>query len=350
MGFLVLRKRRKIMSISTMTYQVKGEFQLESGRSIHDLQLSYTTLGTLSPSKDNVIWIFHAMTANSNPTEWWPGMVGQGKFFDPNNYFIICVNMPGSCYGSTGPLDIDPVTGKPYHKSFPFFTSLDMARSFQALKNHLGIEKIYLGIGGSMGGQQLLSWACMEPELFDYIVPIATNAFHSPWGKAFNASQRMCIEADPTWKEDHPDAGKEGMKVARSIALISYRHYETYWSTQQDDKSTLDHYKSESYQRYQGEKLAKRFNAYSYYVLSKSMDSHHLGRGVESAEKMLANIKSNSLTIGISSDILFPVKEQEFIAAHIKKGSLEIIDSNYGHDGFLLEDEKITMLLKKLTT
>ena len=338
------------MDIRTNTYHVEGAFQLESGKQIQGLHLTYTTIGKLTATKDNVVWIFQAMTANSNPAEWWPGMVGKGKFFDPEKFFIICVNMPGSCYGSTGPLDINPETGKPFYKSFPFFTSLDIARSFQLIKNSLGIEKIFMGIGGSMGGQQLLSWACMEPTLFQYIVPIATNAFHSPWGKAFNASQRMCIEADPTWQEDDANAGKEGLKVARSIALISYRHYETYGSTQQDELPTYENFRSESYQRYQGEKLAKRFNAYSYYMLTKTMDSHHLGRGGNSAIEKLSQIKSRCLVIGISSDLLFPVSEQEFIAANIKNATLEIIESIYGHDGFLLEDDTISRLLKKLTT
>lgn len=327
------------------TYQYKGVLTLESGYRVEGLQLAYTTIGEISSSRDNVIWIFHAMTANSDPSEWWPGMVGEGKFFDPKNHFIICVNMPGSCYGSTGPLDHDPQTGRPYYHSFPFFTSTDMARAYDQLRTALDIDKILMGIGGSMGGQQLLAWSAMQPELFEHIVPIATNALHSPWGKAFNASQRMSIEADPSWKEKNPEAGREGMKVARSIALISYRHYETYDRTQQDDRQVIDNYKSESYQRYQGEKLAKRFNAFSYYMLTKSMDAHHLGRGLLETEEMLGRIRSKCLVVGISSDLLYPVSEQQFIAKHIPGARLEVIDSFYGHDGFLLEYEKLTEIL-----
>jgi homoserine O-acetyltransferase/O-succinyltransferase len=336
------------MEKKTHTYRYHGTLELESGKSIRDFDLRYTTLGKLSEKKDNAVWIFHGMTANSDPSEWWPGMVGEGKFFDPARFFIICVNMPGSCYGSTGPLDINPDTGKQYLHSFPFFSSLDMARAFDVLRKHLSIEKIFLGIGASMGGQQLLSWATTHPDLFEYIVPIATNAFHSPWGKAFNASQRMCIENDSTWTTDSASAGMEGMKVARSIALISYRHYDTYELTQQDLDMAIENNKSESYQRYQGEKLAKRFNAISYYTLTKSMDSHHLGRGILDAESMLAKIQSKTLIIGISNDVLFPAKEQSFLAAHIPHATLEIIDSVYGHDGFLLENERITQLLNNL--
>ena len=330
------------------TYHYQGTLALESGKTIRDFKLAYTTLGTLSEKKDNAVWIFHGMTANSDPSDWWPGMVGEGKFFDPQKFCIICVNMPGSCYGSVGPLDINPDTAKPYFHQFPFFSSLDMIKAFDALRKQLGIEKIFMGIGASMGGQQLLSWATQQPTLFNYIVPMATNAFHSPWGKAFNASQRMCIENDPTWKLDDEKSGMEGMKVARSIALISYRNYETYEHTQQDTDKAIEHTRSESYQRYQGEKLSKRFNALSYYVLTKSMDSHHLGRGILEAEEMLAKIQSTTLIIGISSDVLFPVKEQKFLAAHIPHARLEIIDSMYGHDGFLLEDERITKLLNDL--
>jgi len=330
------------------TYHFKGTLKLESGKSIQDFNLAYTTIGELSAEKDNAVWIFHGMTANSDPSDWWPGMVGEGKFFNPEQFFIICVNMPGSCYGSTGPLEINPATQKPYLHSFPFFSSLDMVNAFDALRKHLGIEKIFLGIGASMGGQQLLYWSTQQPDLFKFIVPIATNAFHSPWGKAFNASQRMCIENDSTWSQENEQAGMEGMKVARSVALISYRHYETYDQTQQDADKAIENTRSESYQRYQGEKLAKRFNAISYYMLTKSMDSHHLGRGILEAEEMLAKINSKTLIIGISSDLLFPVKEQQFLAAHIPGARLEVIDSIYGHDGFLLENDRITSLLNDL--
>jgi len=321
-------------------------FTLESGISVPGFHLAYTTHGKLNETKSNVIWIFHALTANSDPTEWWPGLVGDGKFFDPSKYFIICVNVPGSCYGSFGPLDIDPKTNEPYYHNFQFFTIKDIIKSFRLLKDELGIKKIHLGIGGSMGGQQLLEWAIDEPELFEHIAPLATNAYHSPWGVAFNASQRFCIETDPTWKQKDPRAGIEGMKVARGLALISYRHYETYFRTQSEDSTEkFEVFKSESYQRYQGEKLAKRFNAFSYYFLSKSMDSHNVGRGKASIEAALKMIKAKTMVIGITTDILFPINEQQFLAEHIPGAEFQTIHSPYGHDGFLLEFEKISQLL-----
>jgi len=327
-------------------FHVDNPITLESGKVVPKYHLAYTTYGKLNPQKDNVVWIFHALTANSNAADWWPGLVGEGKLFDAEKYFVICVNMPGSCYGSTGPLDKNPETGETYYHDFPFFTPRDMVRSYQPLRQFLGIEKIKIGIGGSMGGQQLLEWAIEEPELFENIFPIATNARHSAWGIAFNASQRMSIEADGTWKEKNPDAGMEGMKAARSIALISYRHYETYHASQSEHHiDKIENYKSESYQKYQGEKLSKRFNAFSYYFLSKGMDSHNVGRGRGSIENALQMIKAKTTAIGITSDILFPVNEQQFISENVPGGRLFTIDSLYGHDGFLLEYEQIEKII-----
>ena len=336
------------------TFSYNKSFTLEGGRTLPYLHLAYTTHGKLNADKSNVVWIFHALTANSNPAEWWPGLVGEKKLFDPEKYFIVCVNMPGSCYGSIGPLDNDPLTDKPYYHNFPMFTTRDMARAYRLLKDHLGLKKIHIGVGGSMGGQQLLEWAIEEPELFEFIFPIATNAEHSSWGVAFNASQRWCIENDATWKEEHVDAGLEGMKIARSIALISYRHYETYFKSQHGfttdtEAATIDKqiFKAETYQRYQGEKLAKRFNAFSYYFLSQGMDKHNVGRGRDSVRTALQSIKAKALVISISSDILFPTTEQELLAAYIPNAQLKVIDSYYGHDGFLLEYETIETLVKE---
>lgn len=321
------------MPFSVKIFSYKEGFQLESGSTLPGFHLAYTTTGELNQAKDNVVWVFHALTANSNASEWWPGLIGDGQLFNPAEHFIICVNMPGSCYGSISPLD-----RADFFHNFPLFTIKDMVAAYQKLKDFLGIDKINIGIGGSMGGQQLLEWAVTEPGLFNHIIPIATNAQHSPWAIAFNAAQRISIETDETWKEKNEYAGINGMKAARSIALLSYRNYETYHSAQSEtDNTSFRDFKSESYQRYQGEKLAKRFNAFSYYFLSKSMDSHNIGRGRKSIQQALKKIEAKTLVIGISSDILFPTTEQEFIADHITGAELNIIDSTYGHDGFLLE-------------
>jgi homoserine O-acetyltransferase/O-succinyltransferase len=328
--------------MATKIFNYQQSFVLERGRVLPSYHLAYSTLGELNVAKDNVVWVFHALTANSSPEEWWPGLVGEGKLFNPANHFIVCVNMPGSCYGSTGPLDTDAATGLPYFHDFPFFTTRDMVRAYQPLKEFLQIEKIFIGIGGSMGGQQLLEWAVEEPDLFENIIPIATNAQHSPWGIAFNATQRMAIEADTSWKDKSAEAGTDGMKAARSIALLSYRHYSTYDTTQAETADeVLESYRAEQYQRYQGDKLAKRFNAFSYYFLSKGMDAHNLGRSRDSSTAALKRIKANALVIGIETDILFPVNEQLFIAQNIVGSTYRVINSGYGHDGFLVESWKI---------
>jgi len=318
-------------------------FILESGTTLTQYHLAYTTYGSLNENKNNVVWIFHALTANSDAAEWWPGLAGEGKLFDSSTHFIVCVNIPGSCYGSIGPLDINPATQQPWYHDFPFFTTRDMIRAYQPLKEYLGIQTIHIGIGGSMGGQQLIEWAVEEPALFDHIVLLATNAFHSPWGIAFNATQRHAIETDPTWKEKNDKAGLHGMMVARETALISYRNYNTYnFSQAEDTNDKTDHFKSESYQQYQGIKLARRFNAFSYYFLSKSMDAHNVARKRSDVEKALKRIEAKTLVISISSDILFPPKEQEYIAKQIPGAVYKAIDSPYGHDGFLLEFDQIS--------
>ena len=350
-----------------MTFTYLQPFTLESGAVLPGYHLEYTTHGALNASGDNVIWIFHALTANSDPAEWWPGLVGNGRIFDPSVHFIICVNMPGSCYGSIGPLDQDPSSGTPYYHEFPFFTPRDMIRAYRPLRKFLGIRKVHIGIGGSMGGQQLLEWAIEEPELFSHIVPIATNAQHSPWGIAFNTAQRMAIEADGTWKIRQKDAGLSGMRAARAMALLSYRDYEAYEVLQPRpdnflreeppgresrkdagaENSQVLRNGAASYQRYQGEKLARRFNAFSYYTLSLSMDSHDVGRGRGGLQNALRQVQARALVISIETDILFPKSEQQKLASDIPGATYQLIYSLYGHDGFLLEYTQIAELISE---
>lgn len=336
--------------VSVFNYE--QPFTLESGVSLPGFHLAYTTHGKLNPSRDNVVWIFHALTANSNPLEWWPGLTGDGKFFDPARYFIICVNKPGSPYGSLSPLSTNPLTQQPYYHDFPVFTIRDMVKTYQRLREHLGIRKVLVGLGGSTGGMQLLEWAIEEPELFAHIVPIATNAVLSPWGVAFNASQRMAIEADPSWLERRPDGGQKGLAAARSIALLSYRSYYGYDITQPRDKKFVEMakdvaYAADNYQRYQGLKLVNRFNAVCYYRLTQSMDSHDLGRNRGSVTAALRQIRARTLVIGIKSDVLYPIAEQEFLHQQIPGAELISIASDFGHDGFLLEYDKIEPALKE---
>ena len=332
------------MSAQILTYN--QPITLECGVTLPKVDIAYSTFGEMNTDKSNVVWICHAFSANSDPTEWWPGMVGEGLFIDPKKYFIVCANMLGSCYGTTGPLSINPETNKKYYKNFPVVTVRDMVQTLTILRKHLSIEKIFFACGFSMGGQQLLEFVIHEPTIFENILLGATNIQHSPWGIAFNESQRMAIEADTTFGNESDNAGANGMKAARSIGLISYRNYKAYNKRQEDtDTSKLENFKASSYQRHQGEKLAKRFNAYSYHILSKAMDNHNITRGRGDAKEVLSSVKCNTLVLGITSDYLYPLEEQQLLASLIPHSLFVEINSDYGHDGFLIENEQISKIL-----
>lgn len=323
-------------------FHYKEPFELECGKTLPEYNLAYTTYGQISAEGDNVIWIFHALTANSDPTEWWPGLVGEGKIYDPTQQFIVCVNTLGSCYGSTFAGSINPATGEKYGQDFPMVTIRDIVRAMHPLRQKLGVKKIRLATGGSVGGQQVLEWAIMEPDLFDSICVIGTNAKHSPWGIAFNEAQRMALEADQTLYDSSEKAGKAGMEAARAIALLSYRNYEAYNRTQQDEPNKLDGFRANSYQRYQGSKLSARFHPWAYHTLSKTMDTHDVGRHRGGMENALRKITAKCLVIGIASDFLFPLREQEYLHQCIPQSQLRVIDSPFGHDGFLIEFDQIS--------
>lgn len=323
--------------------RISEPFALESGEVLSHLEISYHTFGTLNKEGSNVVWICHALTGNSNPAEWWPGLVGPGKLFDPTRDFIICANTLGSCYGTTGPASENPETGAPYGNTFPFITIRDMVEAQRLLQQHLGIKKIKLGVGGSMGGQQLLEWAITDVDAFESIVLLSTNAQHSPWGIAFNETQRMAIKADLSLNEGKQEAGRKGLEAARAIAMLSYRTYHAYEASQTElSGDIIDDFRASSYQRYQGEKFWNRFDVYSYLRLSSAMDSHNVGRSRGGVQNALECIKARTLVLGISSDVLFPVNEQELIGKTIPNAKFEIIDSQYGHDGFLIEEEAVS--------
>ena len=319
-----------------LKYSHNHPFQLECGQTLPALVIAYSYYGQLNADKTNAIYVCHALTANSDVADWWPKMVGPGLAFDTGKYFVVCANIPGSCYGSTGPASINPETNQPYGKSFPLITVRDIVNAHRLLAAFLGIKSIHLLAGGSLGGQQAMEWAISEPGFVKNLFLIATNPRHSAWGIAFNEAQRMALEAGPS-----------GLEAARAIAMLSYRNYEMYNSTQTDIEEKIDDFRAASYQRYQGLKLKKRFDADSYYTLSKAMDTHHVGRGRDSMHAALRLIKAKTLVIGISSDLLFPNVEQKFLADNITGAVYHQIDSPYGHDGFLIETKQITDLLRK---
>jgi homoserine O-acetyltransferase len=334
-------------SVKTKFFHYRKPFELESGAILPELQIAYHTYGTLNEAKDNVVWVCHALTANADVADWWNGLVGEGFLIDPKEHFIVCANMLGSCYGSSSPTTHNLITNETYFIDFPQVSVKDMVKAHDLLRQELGIEEISVCIGGSMGGQQVLEWAILQPEIFKKLILLATNGKHSPWGIAFNESQRLAIYADSTWNERRQDAGQAGLCAARSIALLSYRNYGTYVNRQSEETNEkTDDFKASSYQRYQGVKLVRRFNVLSYLILSKAMDSHNVGRGRATIAQALAQIQAKTLVIGITSDILFPPSEQQFLAKHIPNAQYVEIDSPYGHDGFLVETEKITEVLK----
>ena len=330
-------------------YHHQAPFELESGAVLPEISIAYHTYGTMNADGSNVVWVCHALTANSDPADWWKGLVGEGSLIDPERYFIVSANMLGSCYGSTGPTSIDPETGKPYYATFPKVTIRDIVAANILLRKHLGIGSIYLLMGGSMGGYQVLEWAVMEADVIKHLFLIATSPSESAWGVAIHTTQRLAIEADSTWRDASPDAGARGLKAARAIGMLTYRNYSTFQQKQTDpDPEKTDEFKASSYINYQGDKLVKRFNAFSYWLLTKAMDSHHLGRGRGGdLITVLHSIHQPALIMGIRSDILCPLDEQRFMAAHMPGAKLVEIDSDFGHDGFIIETKQITDHLGK---
>ncbi len=343
-----MKQQTTLMTETLRTLTTGIRFPLELGGDLPGITIGYHTHGTLNEAKDNVIWICHALTANSDPTEWWPGLVGPGKLFDPGIHYIVCANMLGSCYGTSGPVSINPLSGHPWYLDFPKITIRDMVAAHELLRKHLGISSIHTMIGGSIGAHQAMEWAILAPDLVKNLILLATNALISPWAIAFNHSQRMAIEADPTFKAGCPAGGYDGLKAARSIALLSYRNRQTYNRTQQEhDMEKTDCFKASSYQEYQGEKLIKRYNAYSYHLITCAMDTHNVARGRKSIADALGQIRSKTLAVGISSDILFPPDDLKVITDHVQGCQYAEISSGYGHDGFLIEDAQLTAIIRR---
>lgn len=320
-------------------------FTLDCGETLPALEIAYDTWGTLNEERDNVVWVCHGLTASADVSDWWPHTVEAGRFLDPERQFVVCVNMLGSCYGTTGPLSVNPATGQPWYADFPCVTVRDQMRLFQIVARHLGIRKVRKLVGSSIGGFVAIEWLVVEPEFFSEAVLVATAAKVSPWTSAFNESQRMAIEADPTWGEPSPEAAQRGLSAARSIALLSYRGRAAYNLTQQDDSEELVRRRVNSYQRHQGEKLVRRFNAYSYYRLSQTLDTHDVGRGRGGIEAALSCVKLPVLVVSVSSDLLFPPVEMKAWAQYLPQHKYIEITSDFGHDGFLVETEKLNAII-----
>jgi homoserine O-acetyltransferase/O-succinyltransferase len=330
----------------TQILKIKQEFITETGGVLPEIEIAFDVLGDLSVDRP-LVWVCHALTGNSNPLDWWPGIVGKGKYVDTDQYNVVCANVLGSCYGTTGAHCINPLTGEPYLLDFPLITIRDMVKAHELLRAHLGISKIDLIIGASLGAFQGLEWSYMQPGLISRLVFLVASARTSPWCKAFNEAQRMALEADPTFFTAQPGAGAKGLMAARAMGMVSYRNFQTFALTQPDEENGhVDHFRASTYQRYQGEKLVKRYNAHAYYYISKAFDSHDIGRGRGGVKMALSEIQTHTLCVSTDTDILFPPSEVAEVASLMPNASHVMLQSIYGHDGFLIENDKLTAILE----
>lgn len=341
-----------VMEETAATFRVErleGEFPLERGDSLRDVEIAYHTFGRLNDRRDNVVWVCHALTANSDVADWWPHTVERGCFLDPERWFVVCANIIGSCYGSTGPTSVDPSAGEPYYGDFPRLTIRDMVNGHRMLADRLGIGRIHAMVGSSVGGFQALEWLAMEPERFSRLILIATDAKASPWSIAVDETQRMAITADATYGERRHDAGAAGLAAARAIGLLTYRGPWGYNATQRDrapeDDRVPDSHRACTYQRYQGEKLVRRFDAYSYMTILDAFDTHDIGRGRGGVDRVLASIDVETIVIGITTDIIFTPGEMRSLARRLPRAIYREIESEFGHDGFLVEHAQLNALL-----
>lgn len=326
-------------------FEKNGPFALEAGGALPRLTVGFHTFGEMNAAKSNVIWVCHALTANSNVADWWAGMFGAGRIFDPEKYFIVCANIIGSNYGTTGARSFSPDLGKNYGPDFPLVTIRDLARAHDLLRLHLGISKIKLAIGGSCGGHQVLEMAAIFPETIEKIALLVTSARETAWAIAIHQAQRLAIEADQTWRDDNDRAGAAGLEAARGMGLIGYRTFEAYQQNQLDGDEKMDDFRAASYIRHQGKKLENRFFAQPYWHLTKTLDSHNIGRGRGGAAAVLREIKQPAFVLSIDSDVLIPPSEQRFLAENLTNSNYFELKSPFGHDGFLIETEAIGRLL-----
>ncbi len=324
-------------------YKLPEYFQLLAGDSLLNASLYYELSGNISTEKE-VVWVCHAFTGSATVKEWWPSLFKEnGGFIDLDKHVVICANMLGSCYGSTGPLTLNPETQKPYGAEFPELHNRDVVKAFISLRKTLGISKIDYLIGGSLGGQQVLEWSIAEPEAIKRQIIVASNVRHSAWGIAFNDLQRRAIQLAG---EDSKSL-EEALSVARGIAMLSYRSYIDF-EIRQSGRGSTNELKAITYLKYQGAKFHKRFNIDSYHILSKMMDTHDISYEREgSDEAILEKVLTDTLCIGIDSDILFPLQEQKYISHLLPNASFETIVSDKGHDAFLLEGNLISTFIHK---
>jgi homoserine O-acetyltransferase len=351
-----------------------GNLILESGKELHQAKLAFETWGTLNKDSSNAVLVLHALTGDSHavgksskehPTEgWWSELIGPGLALDTNKYFVVAPNILGGCQGSTGPSSLDK-TGREYGSRFPYLTIRDQVLAQVALSDVLEINSWHAIIGGSMGGMHVLEWAIQFPTKVQRIAVIAAPAVTSADQIALNSVQIEAIKTDPNFvKGNYYDAKAglgphAGLALARRMALLNYRspselneRFDRSWQSEINPLGEGGRFAVVSYLDFHGNKFTRRFDANSYITLLEAMNSHDVGRGRKSAKAALGKIKAKTLVIGIDSDRLFPIENQRFIAENITSelvgGKLHTIKSSFGHDGFLIEHQKVGPLLAKL--
>lgn len=340
-------------------------FTTESGYTFDEVQVAYETYGSLSEDKDNAILVLHALSGDAHaagfytPQDakpgWWDPMIGPGRALDTEKFYVICSNVLGGCRGTTGPTSLNPAIGKPYGISFPSINIRDMVRLQKVLLDHLGVKKLKLAIGGSMGGMQALEWAVTFPDFVEAVVPIATTHKLSPLAIAFNYLGIKAIENDPEWRDgNYLEYGQpaKGLSLARMIGTITYKSDELF-KRRFDRAINPDTglFQVESYLEHQGESFVRRFDANTYLYLVKAMNEHDISKPYGSLERTIRRIRSRVLMIGIDTDMLyFPDDMRNFIRRLNTAGGYgeyKEIKSCQGHDAFLIDFDQLSPIVKE---
>ncbi len=340
--------RAAFVAPETRHLELAGELALEMGGRLPRVRVAYRTWGVLAPGGDNAVVVCHALTGSADVDRWWTKMLGPGQALDPDKDFVVCSNILGSCYGTTGPASPDPATGRPYLGDFPAVTVRDIVRVQAELARLLGIRRIRLVIGGSLGGMQTLEWALMYPEMVEAIVPIANPGRHSAWAIGLSEAQRQALFADPRWRDgryDPEDPPALGLAAARMMAMCSYRSRESFELRFARRPQAAGLFAVESYLRYQGRQLVERFDAASYLALTRAMDSHDVARGRGDYREVLRGVQQPALVVSIPSDVLYLPEEQRELAQLMPRARLADLESPHGHDAFLIEVERLSAMV-----
>lgn len=336
--------QRRFVSSETRFLELDRPFELEGGERIAAPVVAYRTWGRLNAERSNAVLVCHALTGSADVDQWWGGMLGAGHALDPERDFVVCSNVIGGCYGTTGPLSPRPDGSGRYGGDFPRITVRDMVGLQSELLDHLGVRELSLVIGPSLGGMQVLEWAASFPDRVRAIAPIGVSAAHSAWCIGISEAQRQAIYRDPLWREGHYEPEtlpRQGLAVARMMAMVSYRSWANFESRFARERAGEDQFQVESYLGYQGDKLVDRFDAVTYVRLTQAMDSHDLSRGRGEMETVLAGIRQPALVVSVSSDVLYPPAEQQYLARHLPNAEYAVLDSPHGHDGFLIDLDEL---------